>query len=170
MSLMPSALADRVRERVQTPTGRKLVKYTMVSVFNVVFGQILLFIAFFFLEWKATQANLFAVGITAFPAYYLNRRWVWRKPGRSHFVKEVLPFWAMAFLGLVLSTVFVNVAEEWALDYEPRIVQTAIINGASVLAFGILWVGKFVVLNKVLFAHHEDDLPPALDGRTGIPT
>jgi hypothetical protein len=34
----------------------------------------------------------------------------------------------------------------------------------------VLWVAKFVVLNKVLFAHKAEALPPALDGRTGLPT
>ena len=48
--------------------------------------------------------------------------------------------------------------------------QTAVINLAALAAFGVLWIAKFVILNKLMFAHHEDDLPPALDGRTGIPT
>ena len=167
MSISLSSLRDRAR----TPTGKKLVRYTMVSVFNVVLGQILLAIAFGLLEWSAAWANVFAVGVTAIPAYYLNRAWAWGKRGRSHFMKEVLPFWAMAFLGLALSTYFVDVAEGHALNYsDSRAVQTLIINGAALLAFGLLWVAKFVVLNKLMFVHHEEDLPPALDGRTGIPT
>ena len=166
MSLMPSALADRVR----TPTGKKLVKYTLVSVFNVVFGQILLAIAFGLLRWGATAANVVAVAVTALPSYYMNRAWAWGKRGKSHMMKEVVPFWAMAFLGLALSTVFVSIAEGYADEHRSRLVQTAIINASALAAFGVLWVGKFVILNKLMFAHHEDDLPPALDGRTGIPT
>ena len=41
------------------------------------------------------------------PAYYLNRAWVWGKRGKSHLTKEVVPFWAFAFSGLVLSTIIV---------------------------------------------------------------
>ena len=32
------------------------------------------------------------------------------------------------------------------------------------------WIGKFIFFNKVLFRTHPDDLEPALDGRTGLPT
>jgi putative flippase GtrA len=142
----------------------------MVSVISVVSTQILLALAFGVWEWTAAWSNVFAVGLSAIPGYYLNRAWAWGKRGRSHFMKEVLPFWVMAFIGLLLSTLFVGIAEDRALEYESRLLQTAVINGASVLAFGILWVAKFAVLNKILFAHHEEDLPPALDGRTGIPT
>lgn len=157
----------------RTPTGRKLVKYTMVSIVSVIIGQALLALAFGIFRWTAAWANVFAVGLSAIPSYYLNRAWAWGKRGRSHFLKEVLPFWAMAFLGLALSTVFVHVAEGRALDYsDSRFVQTVIINGAALAAFGLLWVGKFIILNKIMFAHHEQDLEdmPALDGRTGIPT
>ena len=41
---------------------------------------------------------------------------------------------------------------------------------AALAAFGVLWVAKFVIFNKILFVHHLEDLDPALDGRTGLPT
>ena len=143
----------------------------MVSVVSVILGQVLLALAFGLLEWSAAWSNVFAVGVSAVPSYYLNRAWAWGKRGRSHFMKEVLPFWGMAFLGLALSTYFVDVAEGHALSYsDNRGVQTIIVNGAALAAFGLLWVAKFVILNKLMFVHHEEDLPAALDGRTGIPT
>ena len=167
MRLSPAGLKAHAR----TSTGKKLVKYTMVSLISVVIGQALLLFAFGVLRWDAVPSNLFAVGVSAIPSYYLNRAWAWGKRGRSHFLKEVVPFWAMAFLGLALSTVFVSVAEARSENLN-RAVQTLIVSGASIGAFGVLWVAKFIVLNKVLFAHHEEDLEdmPALDGRTGIPT
>jgi putative flippase GtrA len=165
--LSPSAL----RAQAQTPTGQKLVKYTMVSIISMIVGQALLLFAFGVLRWSAVTSNIFAVGVSALPSYYLNRAWAWGKRGRSHFLKEVVPFWAMAFLGLALSTVFVDVAEGRS-NHLDHAVQTLIISGASIAAFGVLWIAKFVILNKLMFAHHEEDLEemPALDGRTGIPT
>jgi putative flippase GtrA len=161
-----------LKAHARTPTGQKLVKYTMVSIISVIIGQTLLVLAFGIFRWSAVSSNLFAVGVSAAPSYYLNRAWAWGKRGRSHFLKEVVPFWGMAFLGLALSTVFVHVAEARSADVGNRAVQTLIINGASIAAFGVLWVAKFVILNKLMFAHHEQDLEdmPALDGRTGIPT
>ena len=160
-----------LRAKARTPTGQKLVKYTMVSIISVIIGQALLALAFGVFRWSAVTSNLFAVGLSALPSYYLNRAWAWGKRGRSHFLKEVLPFWGMAFLGLLISTLFVQIAEGRS-DHLTHLVQTLVINGASIAAFGVLWVAKFVILNKLMFAHHEEDLEdmPALDGRTGIPT
>jgi putative flippase GtrA len=156
----------------RTPTGQKLVKYTMVSLISVAVSQALLALAFGVFRWSAASANVFAVALSALPSYYLNRAWAWGKRGRSHLLKEVLPFWGLAFLGLLISTLFVHIAEGRSEGVESRILQTLIVNGASIAAFGVLWVAKFVILNKVMFAHHEEDLEdmPALDGRTGIPT
>ena len=147
------------------------MKYTMVSIISVIVGQSLLVLAFLGFHWSAVTANLFAVGISAIPSYYLNRAWAWGKRGRSHLLKEVVPFWGMAFLGLALSTVFVHVAEDFAQDFSrTRLVQTVIINGAALAAFGVLWIAKFVILNKLMFKTHPDDLDPVWDGRSGIPT
>ena len=160
-----------LRAKARTPMGQKLVKYTMVSIISVIIGQALLLFAFGVMRWSAVTSNVFAVGLSALPSYYLNRAWAWGKRGRSHFLKEVLPFWGMAFLGLAISTWFVHVAEGRS-EHLSHLLQTAVISGSSIAAFGVLWVAKFVILNKLMFAHHEEDLEdmPALDGRTGIPT
>ena len=155
----------------RTHEGRKLVRYSMVSVVSVIVSQILLLFAFGLLHWSAKWSNVFAVCLSAVPSYYLNRRWAWGKTSRSHLLKEVLPFWGMALLGLIFST--------WAADYaesnadrltSSHFLTTMIVMGASLAAFGVLWVGKFIVLNKVLFAHQPEELPAALDGRSGIPS
>ena len=169
MSLSYSAL----RERAASPTGKKLIKYTMVSVISVAVGQAMLALAFLGFRWSAVWSNIFAVAVSAIPSYYLNRAWAWGKRGRSHLMKEVVPFWALAFLGLALSTVFVDVAEGWAKDFsDHRGVQTIIVNGSALAAFGVLWVAKFIIFNKVMFKSHPEELEdaPALDGRSGIPT
>jgi putative flippase GtrA len=165
--LSPSAL----KAHAQTPTGQKLVKYTMVSIISVFVGQGLLALALTVFDWRAVPSNIFAVAVSSVPAYYLNRAWAWGKRGRSHLMKEVLPFWGLNFLGLVVSTVFVDVAEDRAKHLSERS-ETLIIMAAALAGFGVLWVLKFVILNKLLFAHHQEDLEdmPALDGRTGIPT
>lgn len=162
---------DTVRTWSRSVEGRKLVRYSMVSVISVVVSQILLFIGFGLLHWTARAANVWAVCLSAIPSYYLNRRWAWGKRSRSHLLKEVIPFWTMALIGLAFSTWAAGFAERHAdAITSSHFLTTMIVMAASVGAFGILWVGKFVVLNKVMFVHHPEDLPAALDGRSGIPT
>ncbi len=167
MDLRPAALLDRAR----TPEGQKWVKYATVSVIAVAVNSLFLAFTYGVLKWSDTTSNIVAVSVSAVPSYYLNRSWVWGKNGRSHLLKEVAPFWAMAFIGLVFSTWAVHFAGDHADDItSSHLVKTAIVMAANLAAFGVLWVGKFIIMNKVLFVHHPEDLPEALDGRTGLPT
>ncbi len=142
------------------------LRYSLVSVINVVVGQALLFVLVRLFtattDWSNgvswTTANIVAVSLGALPAYYLNRMWVWGKRGRSHLTREILPFWGFAFAGLVLSTVAVNLAANLT---DVKIVA----NLANITAFGVLWVVKFFVLDSMVFgAGHHGEPDDASDG------
>ena len=155
----------------RAPEGKKLVRYSMVSVVAVAVYELLLFITLGLLHWTATSANVFAVCVSAIPSYYLNRAWTWGKTGRSHLMKEIVPFWGMALLGLVFSTVIVDFAKDASDNITSiHLVQTLIVMFAGLAAFGVLWIAKFVLLNKVLFAHAPEHASAAADDRTGLQT
>ncbi|MBW3669248.1 MAG: GtrA family protein [Actinobacteria bacterium] len=144
-------------ERVRTPGGRKALRYSLVSVVSVAVSQTSLFLFFAVGHWTAKSANIAACSIGGIPSYYLNRRWAWGKKGRSHFWKEIVPFWTLAFIGLALSTLAVDVAESWAHEIaDSRLLQGMIVNAASFGAFGVLWVAKFFLFNKVIFVQDDD--------------
>jgi putative flippase GtrA len=166
VDLRPSALIEQAR----SPTGKKFLKYSAVSVVSVAVNLVMLVFAFGILGWSAAPANIFAVGVSAVPSYYLNRAWAWGKRGRSHFMKEVVPFWALAFLGLVISTIAVHIVGD-NVKHLHHAVQTVIVAVTNVGAFGLLWIVKFVIFNELLFKHHPEVLEdePALDGRSGVP-
>jgi putative flippase GtrA len=137
-----------------------MVRYSLVSVISVIVSQIVLFVAQSF--YTARTSNIIAVCISAVPSYYLNRAWAWGKTGKSHLVKEIIPFWSLALLGLIFST--------WAADYaesnahhitSSELGARLVVNLAALAAFGILWVGKFVIFNRVLFAHQPEPSVPA---------
>ena len=147
MEPSPSGLRDLARRTAD----RKIVRYSLVSVVAVAVNQVVLFLAQF--HWTARTSNILAVAVSAIPSYQLNRNWAWGKSGRSHLLREVIPFWAMAFLGLVFSTW----AATWAATNAHHVTDSPlgtklVVNLASFAAFGILWVGKFLVMDHVLFA------------------
>ena len=149
--------------RARTPGGQKAFRYMVVSAVSVAVSQVTLFVAFAGFEWTARSANVLACVVGGVPSYWLNRRWTWGKSGRSHLLKEVAPFWALAFLGLAFSTWAADAAEAWALDVtDRRLVQALVVNAAVIAAFGVLWIVKFVVFNKVLFVTRDEDLQAAL--------
>ncbi len=166
MDLSPRALIDQAR----SPTGKTFLKYSAVSVVSVAINLVLLVFAFAVLGWSAAPANIFAVGVSAIPSYYLNRAWAWQKRGRSHFLKEVVPFWALAFLGLVVSTIAVHFVGNQIKQYH-KAVQMVIVAATNIAAFGVLWVVKFIIFNELMFKQHPEVLEdePALDGRSGVP-
>ena len=155
----------------KSPTGVRLFKYSMVSVVSVIVSETTLIALIAAFHWNGAGPPVVATCVGTIPSYELNRKWAWGKSGRGHLWREVAPFWALAFLGLAFSEWAVVVAGHWARDHHLiRLARSALVNGAALSAFGVLWVAKFVLFNKVLFVHHEQDLDPAFDGRTGLPT
>jgi putative flippase GtrA len=166
MSLSPASLLALSR----TPDGRKLIRYTMVSGVAVTVSVIVLALLHGVLSWSAFWSNVGATAVATVPSYELNRRWAWGKSGKSHLWKEVVPFWALGFVGLAFSTYWAVAADSLAKHHHlSHLMRTVVVEGAVITAFGILWVGKFIIFNKILFVHHPQDLEPALDGRTGLP-
>jgi putative flippase GtrA len=153
---VPSSISG-LRERITSPEGKKAIKYTAVSVISVAVSQVALLIFFGFLKWTARSSNVAATSIGAVPSYYLNRTWAWGKRGRSHLWKEIVPFWVLAFIGLALSTWAVDFAESWALTHHlHHLAKLAVVMGSALAAFGVLWIVKFVLFNKVIFVQDED--------------
>ena len=147
---MPVSLLER-------PIVRKLARYAAASMVGVVVGQSCLFFFYQVLELPGVVANFLAVAISSVPAYLINRYWVWQKRDRNDLRREVIPFWGMAFAGLVLSSIFVYFVDK-RTDWPPAIAA------ANLAGFAVLWVAKFFVLDKVLFAEvgRDPTEPPPL--------
>ncbi len=130
--------------RLWTDHAGRFIRYGGVSVFNVLFGQSLL-AWFIVIGMHAALANLAAVAIGTVPAYLLARRYVWKKSGRHSIRREVLPFWVLNFVGLLLSTASTSLAHElWGS-------KVLVISAASLLAWFAVWVAKYVLLDRAIF-------------------
>ncbi|MGH9077185.1 MAG: GtrA family protein [Acidimicrobiales bacterium] len=166
MSVSAGAFLDRLR----TPDGQRLMRYSLVSVVSVGVSTLVLVFCSGVLSWSAVVSNTVATAVATIPSYELNRRWAWGKTGRGHLWKEVAPFWVLAFVGYAFSTVCVHFVEDFAKTQQySHLIRTGLVGITSIAAFGVLWVIKFILFNKVLFAHRP--LPgEAFDGRTGLPT
>jgi putative flippase GtrA len=147
-----------------------MFRYSMISAICVVISTITLAVLVGVLRWPAFWSSVTATTVSTIPSYELNRKWAWGKSGKGHLLKEVVPFWTLAFIGLAFSTWMSVLAESFSRRHHlSHPVHTVVVETAFIGAFGVLWIGKFIIFNKILFAHHPEDLIPALDGRTGIP-
>ena len=144
------SLVARLRD-LQRAHGLRALKYASVSVVGVAVTQILLIICYqptFGFQMTAGWANFTAVSGASIPAYMLNRQWVWNKTGRHSVRREVLPFWGISLLGLLISTVAVSfVSRQWDSQLA--------ISGTNIASFGVLWVGKYLFLDSIMFRPNE---------------
>lgn len=141
----------------RSPEGLRVVRYTMVSIISALTSLVILTIVFGVLRlWGEVVSTLFANITAGIPSYYLNRRWVWGKSGRSHIWREILPFWVMSITGIGFALYTATLARNFAEAHDlQHLARTALVVGANIAAFGILWLLKFLVLNR-LFAQIAD--------------
>lgn len=128
-----------------------VLRYLLTSGINVVNHQVLLQVAVRWWGWSGGQANVFAAVVAALPAYLLSRYWVWQVDGRPSLRAEVIPFWTIALLGLIASTITATVADR--LFDRPIMISVG-----SLVGYFIVWVLKFLVLDR-LFKRAADGEP-----------
>jgi putative flippase GtrA len=129
----------------------------MVSVVAVACSQVILVFCSAVLDWSPVVSNVTAVTVSSVPSYLLNRAWVWGRTGSHDVLREVVPFWIFAFVGLAFSTLLVHLASSWSES-------TVVTSLANLTAFGILWIAKYLVLDQLLFSallKEEDELLPS---------
>jgi len=146
------------REKLRTPTAQKLLRYSMASVVAVAVSNVCLLVFVGLVRMGAVLASTLATTIAAVPSYEMNRKWAWGKSGKSHLMREVLPFWGLALLGWICSTAAVYLMEQYAKHHHfSHLAKTFWVGFVYLSAFGILWVGKFIIFNKVMFVHRHHD-------------
>jgi len=129
---------------------RRLLKYSAVSAIAFPLTQVLLLVCTVGFGWSGAVSNLVTVSVVAVPAYFLNRYWVWGKTDKNNLKTEVLPFWGITLLGLLLSTGFA-----W---YADRTFESPLaVNVANAVGFGLVWVFKYFLLDSWMFGpqHHS---------------
>ena len=151
MSTTPHSLRSRLLDFRHSPDFGKLWRYATISVVSTAISLSGLFLFYRIIGLSPGWSNIWATVIATIPYYYLNRIWVFKKRGRSHLTKEVLPFWAIAFGSLILSTLAVRFAGYEARSIASKTTRAGILVMANFATYGILWLMKFFVFNKVLF-------------------
>ena len=137
----------------------RLVRYATVSAISTAVSLTVLGALVGTGAMAAGWANVVATAVGTGPSFELNRRWVWGKTGRRSMAAEVVPFCALSFAGLVLSTAAVSAAAASATHAGwGTATRTAVVELANVAAFGSLWIVQYVVLDRVLFRRRPPNL------------
>jgi putative flippase GtrA len=135
----------------QTHQGKKMVRYVLGSVITtgVSFSSIAILYGFRIIPgviWSTLAGNL----IATLPAYWLNRTWTWGKRGRSHFRREIVPFWTMSFSSIAFSMLGAYWARHEVHTHAwSRLVDTGLVTGTNLVCFAIFFVIKLLVFNRI---------------------
>lgn len=135
----------------RTHEGKKLVRYTAASAITTIVSL-------------AAVSGLYGLRIISsvilatlagnvagmIPAYNLNRRWTWRKAGRSSLRREVAPFLVMSVLGIAFSQLGALYARhEVRAHHWSHLTNTGLVVGANLFCFAVFWVLKLIVFNRI---------------------
>jgi putative flippase GtrA len=148
-----------------TTQGKRLIRYGMVSGVSVLVSFAVLTLVYGVLQlWTEVPSAFFANIVASVVNYFLNRRWVWGKSGRSNLRREIIPFWILSVSGIVFALLTASFARNFSNAHDlGHWARTVVILGANAFAFGTVWVVKFVVLNRIFqpaaMAKVEADVP-----------
>lgn len=149
---------------------RRLSRYAAVSAISTSVTLSLLGVLVYTKALSPGWANVVATAVGTVPSFELNRRWVWAKKTKRSLMKEVVPFCALSFTGLGLSTLAVKLAAGWAAGAGLTSGAVALVSqAANLLTFGSLWVVQYLLLDRVLFAQRADRPASPVGGRAGGP-
>ena len=154
MKISPSAVIDHARSE----QGRKQIRYAAVSVVFVPIGQILIqVLGAMVFDRDYTKASIVAAAILTVPNFFANKMWVWKDTSRDKLRTQVLVFWVAAMLGVAAATGLTYLVEQQF--HNEGAVEALAVFCAQLVGFGIVWVGRYLILDRWLFkvTHHGEE-------------
>ncbi len=160
----PSAIVAHAK----SADGRKQIRYLGVSVFFVPVGQILIqLLGGRVFDGDFTKASIVSALILTIPNFFANKYLVWKDTSKDRLRTQVLVFWFAAIAGVSFAT-----GLTWLVEQQFTHVNGEVTNEekfavfvAQLTGFGVVWVARYLVLDRWLFrvTHHgaepgEDDL------------
>lgn len=148
-----------------TGSVHKFIRYSMVSAVAIVISQVVILVCAWVFGFSGVVANAVGAAASTPASYELNRKWAWGKHGKSHMWREVVPFWALTVAGFLASTVTVGLADSFAKHHSVTgLARALVIMGASLFAYGVIWIAKFVIFNRLVFVNRAGSDEQDLEG------
>lgn len=154
MKVSPTAVLEHAR----SDEGRKQIRYAAVSVVFVPVGQILIqVLGAMVFDRDYTKASIVAAAILTVPNFFANKMWVWKDTSRDKLRTQVLVFWVAAMLGVAAATGLTYLVEQQF--HNEGAVEALAVFCAQLVGFGIVWVGRYLILDRWLFkvTHHGEE-------------
>ncbi len=152
----------RVLTKAYLSRGRLLLwaKYSASSVIATVVSQVAFALCYWF-GTAALVATLVAWLAGAIPNYVLNRRWTWGRSGQK------LPYTIIVVGSAVVAAVVTSVTDHLVQPIESHAWQTVLVTGSYLATYAVLFMVKFVLFDRLVFAKTVSD---PVEARTPVAT
>ncbi len=100
-------------------------------------------------------AAILAWAAGALPNYVLNRRWAWRVESRTRAerVRELALYWVITLATAALAVFATTATDAWIKGtVTSRGEQSVLLAAAYLLAYGVVFVAKFVLFDRLVFS------------------
>ena len=144
----------------KTHQGKKLIRYTLSSVITtaISFSTIVIVYGFHIIS-GIFGATLFGNLVAVIPSYYLSRAWAWGKRGRSHWLKEVVPYWSMSIAGISFSLIGAYLVKKLVhTEHLTHVESTLAVAVMNLISFSIFWVLKVILFNRIFHTNKLEDI------------
>jgi putative flippase GtrA len=98
----------------------------------------------------AVEAAVAATITGGILSYVLSRYWIWPNANRSRAGRQLAWYWVIAFVGLVAASWVTGETASHAS--EKGVLRVAVVGLAYLATYATLWVVKFVLYQRLLFA------------------
>ena len=145
--------------------GRLLLwaRYSASSVVATVVSQLAFALCYWF-GTAAIVATVVAWFAGAVPNYVLNRRYTWGRSGQK------LPYTIIVIGSAVTAAVVTSVTDHLVQPIESHAWRTMLVSGSYLATYAILFIVKFVLFDRLVFAKPAAPASDSVEARTPVAT
>lgn len=148
-----------MRGLLGTELVRKLSRYTAGSVVATVISEVV-FLVLYASGAVAAVASVAAFVAGAIPNYFLNRRWAWQRTGR-HTPRQTASYAAVVGGTALLAVAATSATEAWSHHSVASHTLQVFLGGAAYfLTYAVMFLVKFALFDRVVFADGSESAPP----------
>jgi putative flippase GtrA len=146
------AVKERIVEARASRLTVRFFRYSVGSVVAVITSEVTFVLCYGTGFLGTTAASVVAFFAGAIPNYVLNRSWAWERRGRLNVNREVILYAVVSIASLVSAAVVTG----WVSQMAARLTgshaaRTAMVAAAYLATYGLLFVLKFVIFQRVVF-------------------
>jgi putative flippase GtrA len=143
-------------ERASDPGHRppvyvRIFRYAAGSGVAALASEVTFVLVFGVLHGPTVAATVAAFLAGALPNWVLNRRWAWSRRDQVSVRREVLPYAAIVLGALAITTAGTTIVNALASNLS-HWTAVVLVDGTFVAITGCLFVAKFVLFDRVVFA------------------